>query len=134
MTKTYQPKKILLVEDDAALHDAFGMVLGSAGYIVDSTYDGKQALEHVAETNYDMILLDLLMPVMDGKTFLQRFDNTAHTPIIVFSNLDAKSDIDEALSLGATRYMLKAWASPRDLVKLVGDTLGHHNKSTSSVV
>ncbi len=118
------PKRILLVEDDTALHDAFGMVLGTAGYIVDSAYDGKQALEHVAENQYDIILLDLLMPVMDGKTFLKKFDNTTDTPIIVFSNLDAKSDIDEALELGATRYMLKAWASPRELLKLVKDTIG----------
>lgn len=112
-----------MVEDDADLHDAFRMVLGSAGYIVDSAYDGKQAIEHLAENVYDMILLDLLMPVMDGKTFLKQFDNERGIPIIVFSNLDAKNDIDDAIKLGATRYMLKAWASPRDLLKLVQETL-----------
>ncbi|MFZ1812354.1 MAG: response regulator [Candidatus Saccharimonadales bacterium] len=123
MSAPSNTKRILLVEDDADLHEAFGMVLGSAGYIVDSAYDGKQALELAGETTYDMILLDLLMPVMDGKTFLKKFDNAHKTPIIVFSNLDAKSDIDEAIELGATRYMLKAWASPRELLKLVTDTL-----------
>lgn len=115
--------KLLVVEDDHALSDAFSIILNKEGYHVDNAYDGHEALERVAETEYDLILLDLLMPGMDGKEFLKAFDNTSHIPIIVFSNLDAKSDVDEALELGATRYMLKAWASPKKLVELVKETI-----------
>ncbi|MFZ2494673.1 MAG: response regulator [Candidatus Saccharimonadales bacterium] len=116
-------KKILVVEDDHALSDAFSIVLKKEGYDVDTVFDGKDALERVRTDEYDLILLDLLMPVLDGKGFLKKFDNTSKTPVIVFSNLDAKDDIDEALKLGATRYMLKAWASPSKLADLVKETL-----------
>lgn len=59
------------------------------------------------------------MPVMDGKTFLKKFKNTKDIPIIVFSNLDAKDEIEEVLDLGATKYMLKAWANPKELIKII---------------
>lgn len=116
-------KKILVIEDDHALSDAFSIVLSKEGYKVDCARDGQEGLEYTQTATYDLILLDLLMPVLDGKGFLKKFDNTTHTPIIVFSNLDAKDDIEEALQLGATRYMLKSWASPQKLVELVKETL-----------
>jgi len=115
-------KKILVVEDDQSLNDAFSMILENE-YDVDTAFDGQEALELVENTQYDLVLLDLLMPIMDGKTFLRSFDNTKRIPVIVFSNLDAKSDIEEVTDLGATRYMLKSWASPKELLKLVADTL-----------
>lgn len=115
-------KRILIVEDDQALNDAFSMIL-EKDYDVDTAFDGKEALEFTQKQSYDLILLDLLMPIMDGKTFLKEFDNTNETPVIVFSNLDAKSDIEEVSELGATRYMLKSWASPKELLRLVQDSL-----------
>lgn len=115
-------KKVLIVEDDQALNDAFRMILEKT-YEVDTAFDGKEALEFTDKKTYDIILLDLLMPVMDGKSFLRAFDNTNKTPIVVFSNLDAKSDIEEVSQLGASRYMLKSWASPKELLRLVEDTL-----------
>lgn len=116
-------KRILVVEDDQTLSDAFTIVLQKEGYDVDTAFDGKEALERVRSVTYDLILLDLLMPVLDGKGFLEKFKNPANTPVIVFSNLDAKDDIDEALRLGASRYMLKAWASPNKLAELVKETI-----------
>lgn len=118
-----QNKKILVVEDDHALSDAFSIILSKEGYAVANAYDGYEALEKVANDEYSLILLDLLMPGLDGKGFLRQYDNKNDIPIIVFSNLDAKSDVDEALELGATRYMLKAWASPKKLLELVNETL-----------
>lgn len=115
-------KKLLVVEDDQALNDAFSLVL-ERDYDVDTAFDGQEALELVNKKEYDLILLDLLMPIMDGKEFLKTFKNTQDIPVIVFSNLDAKSDVEEAAELGATRYMLKSWASPKELVKLVQDVL-----------
>lgn len=115
-------KRILIVEDDQALNDAFMMILAK-DYEVDGAFDGKEALDFTKKNEYDLILLDLLMPVMDGKQFLAAYQNKNDIPIIVFSNLDAKSDIVETTQLGATRYMLKSWASPKELLKLVEDTL-----------
>jgi two-component system response regulator VicR len=117
-------KKVLLVEDDAAINDAFSILLHKEGYRVETTFNGQEALEKLKTFQPDVILLDLLMPVMDGKQFLQAFDNPAQIPVIVFSNIDSKSEVQEALSLGATRYMLKAWASQKQLVQVINEAIG----------
>lgn len=114
---------ILVVEDDPALSDAFSIVLRKQGYEVVVAFNGKEALQKVDGSMPDLILLDLLMPIMGGKEFLEKFSNTNDIPVIVLSNLDTRSDIQEVLDLGASRYMLKAWASPNELVKLVKETL-----------
>lgn len=121
MTKKVQ--HVLVVEDDPALSDAFSIVLRKEGYDVTVAFNGKEALQKVASFTPDLILLDLLMPIMGGKEFLENFKNTSNIPVIVLSNLDTRSDIQEVLNLGASRYMLKAWASPNELVKLVKETL-----------
>ena len=114
---------VLVVEDDPALSDAFSIVLRKEGYQVTVAFNGKEALQKVDGSMPDLILLDLLMPIMGGKEFLEKFENTNDIPVIVLSNLDTRSDIQEVLDLGASRYMLKAWASPNELVKLVKETL-----------
>lgn len=114
---------ILLVEDDATLCDAFSILLSKEGFRVIVANNGEDAIEKMKHKTVDLILLDLLMPVMDGREFLKVFENKDLIPIIVFSNLDAKNDVDEILKLGATRYMLKAWASPKELTKIIQDTI-----------
>ena len=119
------PRTVLLVEDDKALNDAFSLMLAKNGYQVESAFDGQQALDKLETFKPDVILLDLLMPVIGGKEFLQKFDNKAGVPIIVFSNLDSKSEIQEVLDLGANRYMLKAWATPTELVRVIDDAMAN---------
>ncbi|MBP9667244.1 response regulator [Candidatus Saccharibacteria bacterium] len=114
-------KTVLLVEDDATLSDAFGIMLTKAGYDVTHAANGKDALDILKNIQPAIILLDLLMPIMDGKDFLRQFKNTHNIPVIVFSNLDSKDDVNEVLELGATRYMLKAWATPDEIIKIVED-------------
>lgn len=120
MNKT--PVSILIVEDDHALNDAYTMILEGAGHTVSRAFDGKAALEHLAQHgDPDIILLDLRMPVLDGIGFLKEYHPVEHpsTTIVVFSNYDAHKDIDEAYSLGVERYVLKARAAPKDLLHLV---------------
>lgn len=114
---------VLLVEDDLILNDAFTIMLGKMGFYVISAFNGKEALEQIELMSPDIILLDLLMPVMDGKEFLKKYKNVKSIPIIVFSNLDSKDDVGEALDLGASRYMLKAWASPQELARIINETI-----------
>lgn len=116
-------QSVLIVEDDEALNEAFSMVLTRAGYAVRAVFDGEAGLEEVNKQQPDLVILDLLMPIMDGKEFLEKLDKKHTMPVVVMSNLDSKSEIQEALNLGATRYLLKAWASPDELVKVVRDTL-----------
>ncbi len=120
------PSRILIVEDEAVLSEAYSMLLRQAGYEVAVAADGKQALEKAEECNPQLILLDLRMPVMTGIDFLRAYDlTTKHkgVKVIVFSNYDMQAEIDEAYKLGADRYILKAWASPREILDLVETTL-----------
>ena len=116
-------KKVLIVEDDFALSDAFCMILTHSGYDVSTAHHGKEALEFLEDHVPDLILLDVLMPVMDGREFLRQFPNTAAIPIVALSNLDSKADIEEVISLGAQKYMLKSSVTPATLASLVEDTL-----------
>ena len=118
--------KILVVEDEKALNEAYDLILSNEGYEVFVAHDGEDALKKTEKFEPDIILLDLRMPRVDGIEFLRRYKLTEKHPkvkVIVFSNLDAQEDIDTAYTLGAQRYILKAWASPKELVKLVEDTL-----------
>lgn len=123
MTKNVQ---ILVVEDDIDLNGAYNMILKSAGYDVKSVFNGKEALAHLKEHGDPSIMfLDLRMPVMDGIEFLKEYDAPKHTDttIIVFSNYDAQKEVDQAYDLGAHRYVLKARAAPKELIRIVKDTL-----------
>lgn len=118
--------KILIVEDETSLNEAYGIILRKQGYDVSATFNGVEALESIKHKTPDLILLDLRMPQMDGLEFLERLQAAKNYPkvkIVVFSNYDEQKDIDKAFELGASRYMLKAWASPNELVKLVKETL-----------
>ena len=118
--------KILVVEDELELSEAYEMILGGAGYNLSLAHDGYEALKVLESFEPDIILLDLRMPRLSGIGFLEQYKvkvKHPNTKIIVFSNLDAQKEIDQAYELGADRYILKAWASPKELLKLVQDTL-----------
>lgn len=117
-------KNILVVEDDIMLNDAYKMILDSAGHNTRTAHSGDEALKLIDEQEPDIIFLDLRMPVMDGIEFLKEYQpkqNHPNVKIIVFSNYDMQQEVDEAYELGAERYVLKAWASPKELLKLVED-------------
>ncbi len=119
--------KVLIVEDEIALSDVYKTLLDQAGYDVRVAENGEVALGVAEEFQPEMILLDLRMPVLDGIGFLHKYDlKNAHpdVKVVVFSNYDMQKEIDEAYSLGAERYLLKAWASPKELIELVKTTLG----------
>lgn len=122
MSKT--PPNILIVEDDPALNDAYQTILGTAGYPVRAVFNGEEALAAVKAQEPDIIFLDLRMPVMDGIEFLKAYkphEQHPHVKIIVFSNYDMQREVDEAYQLGAERYVLKALASPSEVIKIVRD-------------
>lgn len=118
--------KILVVEDELSLNEAYQMILSQEGYDVTVAYDGSEALQLCEALEPDLILLDLRMPKMGGIEFLRHYRLTERHPkvkVIVFSNLDTQKEIDEAYKLGAHKYMLKAWASPKELAQLVKNVL-----------
>lgn len=122
MTKNKGSLQVLIIEDETLLNDAYARVLQSANMSLLRAYNGKEALEILKKEKPDIILLDLRMPIMDGIAFLKQLkpkENLPQAKIIVFSNYDDQREIDEAFRLGAMHYMLKAWATPDELVKLI---------------
>lgn len=118
--------KLLIIEDDIDLNDAYQMILRSAGYDVAQAFNGQEALKHIDKHgDPQIIFLDLRMPVMNGIEFLEHYDAPQHkdTTVIVFSNYDAQKEVDKAYDLGAHRYVLKARAAPKELIRIVQDTL-----------
>lgn len=119
--------KVLIVEDEFILRAAYKSVLTQAGFTVSEAADGKEALTRLAADPPDLILLDILMPVMDGISFLKQAkirDRYPGTKVIAFSNLSDQQKVERMLRLGANRHVLKSSLSPRQLVVLVHDMLG----------
>lgn len=117
---------ILIVEDDIDLNEAYQLILSSAGYTVLTAFNGREALEILKdEVEPAIIFLDLRMPVLDGIGFLKEYQAPLHplTTVIVFSNYDAQAEVDEAYELGAERYILKARAAPKELLRIVEDII-----------
>lgn len=126
MAQNSHKKSILIVEDEPELAEVYMTLLTQSGYDTTVAHNGKDALKVAGEKQPDLILLDLRMPIMDGVEFLRQYDLKGKHPdvkVVVFSNYDLQDEIDDAYSLGADRYVLKAWASPRELLQIVKDSL-----------
>lgn len=94
------------------------MILSTEPYDIHVAKNGEEALDKCKTTTFDLILLDLMMPVLNGVGFLERFDNTG-TKIIILSNLSSGDDLEKALRLGAQENVVKASLSPRELLAKV---------------
>lgn len=113
-----RPYHLLVVEDDRYLRKAAAVTLRRAGYIVTTADDGEQAMLAVGAEAPDLVLLDLIMPKMQGFEVLKRLKANAATagiPVIVLSNLSQDGDREHALSAGARDYLVKANLSLSDL-------------------
>ena len=101
--------KILVIEDNRPLAKALVMKLKDEGYDVQVAYDGKEALEKVANDGIDLFLLDLIMPEMDGFTFLEELKKKeVEAGIIVVSNIDSEESVQKLKNFGIYDYLIKA--------------------------
>lgn len=114
-------RKILLVEDEDILRETYATILATQPYFCDVAENGKQALKRCQEKVYDLILLDLMMPVMSGVEFLEQFmkDAPVETRVLIISNLSSGKELDRAMELGAHRSLVKANASPKELLAAI---------------
>jgi len=120
------PARILLVEDDRILRRAGEVVLGKKGYEVVVAVDGEEALVKVREHKPDLILLDVMMPKLDGFEVLTRLKDdpaTRDIPVIMLSNLSEASEIKKAADRGARAYLVKSSLRPEQLAEKVAETL-----------
>ena len=112
-------KKILFIEDESALQKTFGEVLGQEGYQVISALDGESGLRLAKSEKPDLILLDLVLPKVHGFEVLKTLkgnEETKNIPIIVLTNLEAIEDVDKAIEIGATTYLVKAQYSLEEVL------------------
>jgi two-component system phosphate regulon response regulator PhoB len=119
-------KKVMIVEDDEFLRSLTAKRLEKEGYEVAVAVDGESANGIAVENKPDLILLDLLLPGVDGFEVLKRAranDITKNTPIIVFSNLGQREDIEKAKGLGANDFLIKANFTLDDVVEKINTTL-----------
>jgi CheY-like chemotaxis protein len=109
---------ILLVEDDPTIAKLYRMLLESRGYTVRWAGDGLEGFDRANEKRPDLVLLDIMMPRMNGIAFLQalRAGDMRDLPVVVLSNFMEKQLVDDAMSLGALEYMVKAQTRPEALV------------------
>ncbi len=113
-------RKILIVEDEDILRESYEIILSTQPYVIHVAANGKEALALCEEHVYDLILLDLMMPVVNGVEFLQQFPvKTSPTKIIIMSNLSSGEELTAALKLGAHKNIIKADLSPRQLLTTV---------------
>jgi CheY-like chemotaxis protein len=118
--------RILVVEDDHDLNNAYCIILKNEGHEVETAYDGKEALAKLKHFSPELILLDLLMPVMGGLEFLQAYDLMKSHPdvqVLIFTNMENSPEVTEAYKLGAHRCIIKSWTAPHNLARVVDDAL-----------
>lgn len=114
-------ESILIVEDEQILQDVYKLVLSSRGYTVHTANNGAEGLMQLAAVKPNVVLLDIFMPVMDGKEFMRNVDMSEYpdTRIIVYTNLSDTKTQEEMLELGASEFVLKSSMTPRDLLMLI---------------
>ena len=117
--------RVLIVEDYPNLVKVYRTVLQAEGYEVFTAKDGVEALSVAMDHEPDAILLDLLLPREGGLEFLRKFDHEkySHVKIIVFSNMASPELVEEAKQLGASRYLLKAKFTPKEIAGVIKEAL-----------
>ena len=123
----HQTRRVLLAEDDRFLRKATEAALRRGGFTVLAASDGEEALRMARAETPDIVLLDMIMPKVQGFEVLRKLKKdkkTAAVPVIILSNLGQESDSKAAIEMGATDYWVKANLALGELVKRVTNLLG----------
>lgn len=118
--------RILIADDEPHIRRLVSFTLGNRGYEVIEAIDGGDALERIRTEHPDLVLLDVMMPVMTGYDVLREVKAdpaTADVPVIMLSAKSQKAEIEEGIACGAREYICKPF-TPKDLVERVGELLG----------
>jgi len=120
-------KKILVIEDDKFLRKVISLKLDREGYEVFEAIDGEKGVKEVEEKMPDLVLLDLILPGIDGFEVLSKIKTNpavSKIPIIILSNLGQKDDIEKGLKMGANDYLVKAHFTPDEIIAKIRLILG----------
>ena len=121
-------KKVIMVEDDVAMRDIVVHKLTTNGFAVKQAEDGQQGIDLIIQEKPDVVLLDLMLPEVDGFQVLEAIrkhpdPQIANTPFIVLSNLWSNKDILKTKALNVQAYLVKAYFTTEEILKKVNDIL-----------
>ena len=114
--------KILIIEDDKFLRDLIVQKLQREGYVVVEATDGEEGVKKAQGEQPDILLLDLILPEIDGFMVLEQIKKNPKTkdiPVVILSNLGQKEDIDRGLRLGAADFLIKAHFTPGEIIEKI---------------
>jgi len=115
-------KKILIVEDDKFLRELIVRKLNEEDFGVSEAVDGEEGIKKVIEEKPDLVLLDLILPGIDGFEVLARMKKESalsSIPVIILSNLGQKDDVEKGLKMGAIDYLIKAHFTPGEIIEKI---------------
>lgn len=133
--QTPNKAKILLVEDDLFVRDLYLRTLEKNDYAVDVAVDGEEGREKAIGQQYDLILLDIMLPKMNGLDLLRVIrsnENRKNTPVFLLTNLGQEAIIKEAFKMGIAGYFLKARLLPQEVTEYVNKFLATGQVPTES--
>ena len=119
-------KKILIIEDDPFLSEVYSAKFSQSGFRTEVATDGKKGLEKIKASKPDLVLLDIVLPKMDGFDLLKTIkedDQFKEIPVILLTNLGQKNEVEKGLALGADEYIIKAHFTPTAIVAKVKEVL-----------
>jgi CheY-like chemotaxis protein len=123
-----QPKRILVVEDDDSLRNLYITILQDAGFSVESAEDGNAAFAILSQGGFDLVLLDIMLPEMDGLTVLEKLSkNPPPNPnkhVVIISNVGQNEAIGKAMEFGAEGYLIKSDYTPDQIIEQINTFLG----------
>ena len=123
-------RKILIVDDEQEICQLVGMYLENSGYSWDEANNGEIALSKISQSNYDLLILDIMMPIMDGWTLCKKIRETSNVPVIFLTAKGEEWDKVNGLKMGADDYIVKPF-SPGELIARV-DAVLRRTKNTDA--
>ena len=127
--------KVVIIEDDSYILDMYKIKFESSNFEVTSASDGMEGLKILEKKKPDIILLDVIMPKMNGFNVLKAIKNNptiAKIPVVLLTNLGQRGDIEKGFELGAASYIIKAHFTPSEIVRKIREILKKKNDKSET--
>jgi len=123
--------KVLIIEDDPLMLRMYQKIFSFDGYEVETATDGQAGLEKVRSTKPTVVLLDVMMPKMNGLEVLEKIKadpEIKSIPVVMLTNLAGQQDVEKALSMGAVKYIIKSEYEPKQVSDMVKEIISAHSR------
>ncbi|HSX29235.1 MAG TPA: response regulator [Candidatus Saccharimonadales bacterium] len=124
--------KVLIVEDDPLMSRMYQKIFTFEKYEVEMAADGEEGVAKAGSVNPTIILLDVMMPKMNGLQALEKLkasDQTKHVPVVMLTNLAGQQDAETALAKGAVKYIVKSEHEPKEVVDMVKEIIAGYTRN-----